>query len=242
MRQALIDFLDKLGDWFFLLRERRSREKTKLAEEAEQIAAAPPVKKRAFDWSQLRKPKFWREKVNRYGLVVLAALTLLLLVSALSMSFYFSNYSGSKPSADVWYYDTATGATFRASGLQTPPIVGPSGKRDNEGEGTGVRAYLMTCGSCENEKERFVGYIERYTAEAKRVREAAEAKFHKPIDHLPPAARAELGIKPGAGSGRRIAKPEKHPEWLTAESEDGAALIDSFMNRCGEGKPAVDCF
>lgn len=246
MRKEIAEFLDRLADRLYLLREQRSQTRAKHIAEAEQAAEAPPVKKPEFDWSQMRKGKFWRAWFNRNAPIILAAVMVLLLISVGTMAYFYSGFAPKPAPNQVWYYDTSTGKPFRTKVGQTPPIDAPSGARDLDGNGTGVRAYMMTCGSCANESELFVGYVESFTAAAKKARDEAQAKAKRPIDSLSPAARRELGIKPGATSGRKIAKPAMKPEWLLADTEADAeavaALLDEVMKRCGEGKTPTDCF
>jgi len=61
---------------------------------------------------------------------------------------------------NAYYDDTETGEVFEASARRVPPIQSPDG---NEA----VQAHFYACGEC-TEESRFLGYYEKFTAEAKR--------------------------------------------------------------------------
>ena len=61
----------------------------------------------------------------------------------------------------AYYYDLTTEKIFTDSMDKIPPITSPDG---NEA----VRVHLFSCGEC-TEEERFVGYYEKYTDEARKT-------------------------------------------------------------------------
>ncbi|MHB1158057.1 MAG: hypothetical protein ACYC26_14620 [Phycisphaerales bacterium] len=69
-------------------------------------------------------------------------------------------------SGQAWYYDTKTGEYFKSAADQFPPITSAKGN-------PAVRAHFFSCGSCDQAKERFVGFYDKYTADAKAKLEAA---------------------------------------------------------------------
>lgn len=74
--------------------------------------------------------------------------------------------AGSAGSGQAWYYDTKTGEYFKSGADQFPPITSAKGN-------PAVRAHFFSCGSCDSEKDRFAGFYDKYTDEAKAKLEVA---------------------------------------------------------------------
>ncbi|MFA7236286.1 MAG: hypothetical protein WC058_05425 [Phycisphaeraceae bacterium] len=74
--------------------------------------------------------------------------------------------AGSAGSGQAWYYDTKTGEYFKSAADQFSPITSAKGN-------PAVRAHFFSCGSCDSEKDRFAGFYDKYTDEAKAKFEAA---------------------------------------------------------------------
>jgi hypothetical protein len=69
---------------------------------------------------------------------------------------------------DVWFYDLGSGKLFRAKSTAVPPIDAPSGVLI-DGEPAGVRARVFACGDCNDESKRFVGWLEKFSHQAKQA-------------------------------------------------------------------------
>ena len=66
----------------------------------------------------------------------------------------------------AYYLDTKTEKVFTDDAALFPPIVSPDG---NEA----VRVHFFSCGNCKDRNNRFIGFYEKYTAEAKKQLESA---------------------------------------------------------------------
>lgn len=128
------------------------------------------------------------------------------------------------PNRDItlgaFYLDTKTGEVFTDKIGTLPPIKAPSG------EATGVRALVFACGQCDPLENRFVGYLSRFTDEAKAVMESDTAT---PLE----ARDAKFG-------GRRI-KRVGDADWKVWQSEEGAAIIATRDNGRCKGGRVVGC-
>jgi len=105
-----------------------------------------------------------RDKINANQNIVVVAAVVIIVVAVLFM-FTGGGGSGVAGSGEAYYYDTATGDIFTGNANQYPPIQSPAGN-------PAVRVHFFSCGDC-SEKERFVGFYDKYTDEAKRKLETA---------------------------------------------------------------------
>ncbi len=135
----------------------------------------------------------------------------------------------------VWYYDLNTQELFAADRTLVPPIEAPSGPAEDGGL-AGVRAYVFSCGDCSDSSERFVGWVEKYTADVRRAIRvqtgiASEEEMSGPT--LPPPRWEE---------GHLIRAVENtETGWVQASSGAGQAIKDQAMQRCESGQP-TPCF
>jgi hypothetical protein len=89
---------------------------------------------------------------------------------------------------------------------------------DHDGK-QAVRAQVFTC---DNNKTKFIGYLERYSAEY-RTKLAARAESKKP----------DMGLmQEAAASGIEVAAPHSN-KWVNRNSVEAAKIIDSV--RCPNG-------
>ena len=123
---------------------------------------------------------------------------------------------------DVFFMDTADGSLFIDKSDQLPPITAPSGMQ-------GVRAFVFACGDCGDEANRFVGWLETYTPEAKKAIET-------------PAVGPEGGMDnyEVIENGHLVASP-KSKQWMMANSEQGFKIMDSVLSQCPDQAPKP-CF
>jgi len=135
---------------------------------------------------------------------------------------------------ELWYYDLNTGALFEAEAQATPPIAAPS---DDPGiapaNGSGVRAHVFSCGSCDDADERFIAYLERYTPEAREqiVRMKANPDSPEMMEMYPPDAM----------ESQLIAEPDTL-EWVPMMSEAGTRIQQRIMDQCREDESPRPCF
>ncbi len=134
----------------------------------------------------------------------------------------------------AWFYDLNTGELFTASADAIPPIDAPSGPLRVGGGPAGVRAYVFTCGECDD-ASRFVGYIETYSPAASRQMRAARQRANserRSIDFLLLDREARKG---------RLVKRVNDTQWVPAYGELGARIVTSVVRRCAQGQQVKPC-
>jgi len=129
----------------------------------------------------------------------------------------------------AWFFDLNTNQLFVDDVRAIPPITAPSGPR------AGVRAYVFTCGDCNDAKQRFIGYLETYTPDA--ARQLADARRSLESD---PQSVDYLMVARDARAGRLIRRPND-ADWTPAHSEAGVAIITSLARRCPQGTRIRPC-
>jgi hypothetical protein len=128
-----------------------------------------------------------------------------------------------------WFYDVNAGKLFVAKSKLIPPIEAPSGPLEN-GEPAGVKAYVFSYKYEPNESERFIGFLETFTPEA-RKNQAMSATSRGD-------SAAEL-IKQW-GEGRLIRRVEDE-KWFAANSNEGRAIIENAFSPNENGERARYC-
>ncbi len=131
---------------------------------------------------------------------------------------------------DAWFYDLGTGQLFRAKSNVLPPIESPSGPLPN-GEAAGVRAKVFACGDCDDPANRFIGWVEKLSPEAKYTRIHEQAGAWDGYDTM--GMTYEEGLLVRAVDG---------DYWYKANSDDGRALIEAPRKKCDPGVVLNSCF
>ena len=142
------------------------------------------------------------------------------------------------PQAIVYFYDLNTQAVFVGDMSNIPPFFAPSQKWTSSAKPMGVRAAVFSCGGCARAEDRFVGYVEAYTPDA---RAALIERMKGPginEDLGPDARRNDPSV-----AGLVVSLPDGGRWVSTRDDEAGAAVImGAPQARCGEGKPMARCF
>ena len=110
------------------------------------------------------------------------------------------------------WYDTGTGKLFggyKMGEAEDPPIKLPSG-------GEGVMARVFTRGTCENQADRYIGFLFKYTEEGKDLMKKARAEDILDIDTMAFVAQKH-----------RLVKGENDTEWFPADSIEGQEILGS---------------
>lgn len=128
-----------------------------------------------------------------------------------------------------WFYDLNTGKLFVAKSKLIPPIEAPSGPLEN-GEPAGVKAYVFSYKHEPNESERFIGFLETFTPEAKR---------NQTTSANPSGDNAAELIKQW-GEGRLIRRIEDE-KWFAANSREGRTIIENAFSPNEKGEHARYC-
>lgn len=182
----------------------------------------------------------WMEEHR--GLVTLAAV--LLLAASIGVGFWQlrPSYTGGLPQ-NAWFYDTESKELFPASIHELPSIPGPSKKVGADGAPTGVRAYVYTCGGC-GPKERFIGYLENFTPEAKQARADGEKVENGEMPSN--GTREMIGVyQAREAEGRMVTAAPRDGtaiSWVTLASPEGGQIAIAPLSKCGEGKKSKECF
>jgi hypothetical protein len=155
-----------------------------------------------------------------------AAILLLLIVIVAAAgylgSFFFR--APRRPKSLAWFYNERTAALFTAVDQMIPPIDTESGA------GTGVKAYIFTCGDCNDSSQRFIAFLEKMTPEGK---EAVISQIKND--------------KSGVGLGFAMEKLElavlvrslENQEWYLKFSSEGQMVMASGKKRGGCENPLL---
>jgi hypothetical protein len=118
-----------------------------------------------------------------------------------------------------WFYDLKHQRLFVAE-KQLPPIEAPSGPFDN-GELSGVRAYVFTYNNDPNTTDYFIGFLETTDPNV-------EKSSIGPTDLR--VSGAEMFTK------GRLIRRVKDKKWVEANSEEGKAILKETFHKKKDGK------
>ncbi len=113
---------------------------------------------------------------------------------------------------------------FTAPSDQIPPIDTASGA------GQGVRAYVFACHDCNDANDRFVGWLEMYTPEAKAILAA-------PAEEDPDkAAQREMQMFEVWEKGQLI-RAADGDQWVGANTQEAVTITSAIERKCPAGVP-----
>lgn len=142
-----------------------------------------------------------------------------------------------------YYFDVAENRLFVASSSELSPIAGPGSHHPEDR--TAVRAFVFACHSCADNKDRFIGWIEAFTPEAKEIQAMQDKQFAKPQEDVlsMPPAQANRAI----ARGRMVGKPDpKNPDWsknlVPYDSPAGEKILSAWPKACGPSSFPRQCF
>jgi hypothetical protein len=147
------------------------------------------------------------------------------------------------PAAPTYFYDVANDSLFVSTSQELPPIAGPGSK--NRDDRTAVHAFVYACNDCNNEKDRFVAWVEAYTPDARDAFKAQSelwgGDFGEPLPKPNPHAPSYAKI---IAEGHMIAKPDpKDPSWkdkfVAYDSPAGHKIRKNLTKKCESPK---QCF
>ena len=113
----------------------------------------------------------------------------------------------------AWFYDLNTAELFIHKSNVSPPIEAPSGPMA-DGSAAGVRAYVFSYVTEPNEKERFIGFLETLSPQAKEH----EAAFRESTEKITRQTIAEFR------SGSLI-RTLDDPNWYRADSDKARSIF-----------------
>ena len=124
----------------------------------------------------------------------------------------------------AWFYDLNTDKLFITDGDRIPPIQAPSGKLP-DGQPGGVKAYVFSYSRDPSESERFIGYLEKYTPEGKKI----VSSFRKSGDKVTEELIEQL-------NNNRFVRRLDDDHWFLVDSSEGRVILEqvSFINEMGQ--------
>ena len=140
--------------------------------------------------------------------VVAVIAAIVLVVSVVSIVRYARDTGLPEPGQADWF-DMGTGELYGGlkMGEAVPPITLPSGNQ-------GVLAHVFARGSCENQDDRFIGFLCKYTDKGKAM--LVEAKARGGVDR---------GTATRVAMRERLIKRPGDKEWVIASSDEGEAIL-----------------
>ena len=163
-----------------------------------------------------------REWVHNHSLTV-TAITMLLLAMALGGLAWQMDMVGGATVSTAYYYDLNTGEIFEAEAGLHPPIA------TDTGPAAGVQATVFTCGACEP-GERFIGWLTKYTPEAKEVMDEAP----QDVSQMPPAAYEAM-------VNGKLVRSLEILEWVPVNSHFGRQITTAVSDRCPDNTTPQMC-
>lgn len=127
-------------------------------------------------------------------------------------------------SQKTWFYDLNTKKLFVVDGDSIPPIDAPSGQLA-DGQPAGVKAYVFSYLKDPKESERFIGYLEKFTPEGKKM----ISSIRKSESNVTSQMVHQLN------SNRFVRRPADS-DWVAADSDEGRFILGqvSRVNESGQ--------
>ncbi len=165
---------------------------------------------------------------NSAVVTIVAVVLMLISLGVIIMSLSGNRYT--PRIVDVYFMDISDGSLFTEKSDLLSPIDAPSG------ENKGVRAFVFSCGECSDEESHFVGWLEMYTPQAKKIMTAPapiEGAEGDPIaNEMDMFEAMERGHLVSDASGKK---------WVPANSEKGFRVMEQIQTKC-DGQPPKPCF
>jgi hypothetical protein len=186
-----------------------------------------------LDPASLQRTRAW---VNRHPWFVISSSIVVLLLCLYYLfaqnryhpiSDTFPNPSHTK----IYVMDLSTGKVTVT--MDEPSELGPNSQI--------VRPIVFSCGSCKDEKQRFVGYYESLTPEAKQAIKNMMNQASTAPDSMPASMPSTQPVGDPIMVGRQIMDPDTK-DWIPMESPAAGKLIQDMMSKCGKGKYPTQCF
>ncbi|NBC11175.1 MAG: hypothetical protein GVY24_05485 [Planctomycetes bacterium] len=175
---------------------------------------------------------------NNPAMVTIGAVVVLVLCLGAIMCQVREPSGGQGGAVQLYFLDEGTGMLFTAESKQQPPIVAPS---DTGGSTSGVRAHVLSCGDCPGNLDgltreevqaqgAFIGYLEKYTPEAKAAMEQAMS-----------GEEPDIAIMYEMDKGKLMRMPDSD-QWIDANSERAVDVHIANREQCpGDVRPR-QCF
>jgi len=172
-----------------------------------------------------------RDKLNQNSLPV-TILAVVVLALALAYLFY-QRRPANGGVIDVYFYDLKstdpdqTKRLFKGKNNDLPPVASPSDA--GTPDFSGVRAWVFTCGTCDDPSQVFISHIETYTPE-----------YKDNLRQPPVATGGPMPMAPMAMQKGHLISRVDNIKWVEMMSTDGMQIQQSIMSKCG-GEPPKPC-
>lgn len=168
---------------------------------------------------------------------LLIAGVVMLIAAGLFISQTLMSHQPGVPSG-AWYYDLNTNRLFPGPNKALSPIQAPSGPMD-DGSNAGVRAYVFACSSCEQEGDRVIGYLEKYTPEGREQL----LTLREQIDSLPDFDQARDLMQKYSGIEEQSVRLRRtnDEQWQPRVGDLRSGVIAEIRSRCNENEIVVEC-
>ncbi len=169
-----------------------------------------------------------REFMNNNPAVVTIGAVVILVICLGAILFQLRPNTGARGPVDVFYFDLNTNQLFSASAAsQFPPIQSPT---DTGSALSGVRAMVFSCTDCKKKDTHFIGYLERYTLEAKQ-------KLEEQANMQEPMYEDMYGL-----DNQREVKRVEDTTWTNAQSPEAEQMMSGMFSQCEPGARPRQCF
>jgi len=164
---------------------------------------------------------------------IMTALAVLLTLAALAYV-VSRRHTSSLRIVHAYFYDLNDDKPFIGPSNALAPIRAPSDERAEAPPDTlsGVRAHVFSCTGCDDDETHFIGWLEKYTPEARQL-------LLNPPDDSDDAISAK-GPAELAAEGRQVRAVEGGP-WVPAASAEGIEIQRQARARCPAGQRAKPC-
>jgi hypothetical protein len=189
----------------------------------------------------------YREWINKNSALTTILAVVFLVGALVAIVFQLKPRTYNIPEIDAYYYDLENDKLFVARLKDLPPIAVPGTPPGNQPKG--ARAFVFACHDCADEKDRYIGWIELYTPEAKeKLTTAARGSTPEGGDTNQPAPMApDVMFMQTMEQGHLIARPDPaNKEWKSKGffefmSDSGNKIMQESQQRCGEGVIPRNC-
>lgn len=175
----------------------------------------------------------YRAWVNRHSALVTLGAIVALIVATVAI--FFQLFPRQQPiDLNAFYYDLSNDKLFVTNTHEVPPITVPGQPPD--APQSGALAYVFACRDCADSADRYIGYVELYSPEAKKLLASLDAGGEPSV---PDATFTKT-----VDNGHLIALPDaKNPNWkknlVPFASREGQRIMEVSQTRCGETPPRL---
>jgi hypothetical protein len=168
-----------------------------------------------------------RQAIQENRQVGIVVTVVLLAVGGIAIFYQVRGLGSPRPIVPEYYFTTDDGQTLFAESAERVPPFDRGGKQ-------AVRAYVFKCSG-----KQFVGYLERYTEETRRLMMQADeaVKNARPGERPPPIIAQAASA---ARAGREVKRPGD-ASWVLAYSSEGTKVtgMQCPPGQSGEPEPVA---